>query len=421
MRFGTDGIRGRWPQEPLTAAVVASLGAALKERFDGPLVVVRDTRQSGAAILAALASGHGGVVRDAGVLPTAAASVLVAAGVGSCAVVLTASHNPWQDSGLKVVGPGGRKLSLAGEAELDARVDALAATPPARTALVTPIFDEARQAYQRAVLAAVPNGLSLSGCRVAIDCAHGSAWQTAPAVLRELGAEVVALGCAPDGRNINEGVGALHPFGVAAAVQAEDCVAGLALDGDADRAVLVAGSGRVVDGDALLLLLARDPGVVGTVLCNEALAVALAAQGRELVRTPVGDRQVAAELSRRGWPVGGEPSGHVLLADGLPTGDGLVTALHVWAGGLDLDARLADWRPHAQAKATVPVTERPPLAGLAPLQEALASLAGRPVVRYSGTEPKLRLQIEHPDGEVAERELQALLRAVRASGLTEYR
>lgn len=417
MRFGTDGIRGRWPAEPLTPAVAEALATAVAARFGPRLAVVRDTRATGPAVLAAVCRGRGVAVQDLGVLPTPAVSVFVAQGRADAGLAITASHNPWHDNGLKVVGPGGTKLSPQDEAALDTALSAALGTVGGPASAAVDRHAEGLEAYVAAVLAALPGGTWLSGVRVAVDCAHGAAWQTAPRILAELGAEVVALGVAPDGRNINVDRGAVHPQALAAAVRDQDCAVGLALDGDADRCVLVNAAGRVVDGDAVLLLLAEGPGVVGTILCNEALAVALTAQGRTLVRTPVGDRHVAQALGRLGWTVGGEPSGHVLLSDGLPTGDGLLTGLRVIAGGPDLASRLADWRPHAQASAAVPVTDRPPLETLAPLQAALGALTGRAVVRYSGTEPRLRLQVEAPRADVAERELASLLEAVRASGV----
>ncbi len=419
MRFGTDGIRGQWPQEPLTPAVATALGAAVAATFGPRVGIARDTRESGGVIEHHVAAGQGVEHHSCGVLPTAAASTLVAAGVVDAAVVITASHNPWQDNGLKVIGPGGRKLDATAEQALAERLEKHLADPPRASPSTWSIEPRARRIYLDALAAALPSGQWLRGARIAVDCAHGAATWTAPQILEGLGAEVVPLGVAPDGRNINRARGALHPEALARQVRHAHCDAGIALDGDADRCVLVTGSGRVVDGDALLLLLARGPGVVGTVMCNQALAIALADRGMDLVRTGVGDRQVAQELARLGWQVGGEPSGHVLFSDGLPTGDGMLTGLRALAGGVDLDARLAGWQPHAQARAAVVVAHRPPLRSLGPLQDALAALEGRAVVRYSGTEPKLRLQVEGTTADDADRELQLLLDAVAASGLRE--
>ncbi len=419
MRFGTDGIRGRWPEEPLTPAVASALGTVLAARFGPRLAVVRDTRETGPEILAAVARGRGVQVQDFGVLPTPAVSVMVAEGLADAGLAITASHNPWQDNGLKVVGPRGTKLEPSEESALESELEAALGSSVGPGGPGVERHDEGRAIYQSAVLEALPGGAWLKGYRIAVDCAHGAAVETAPEILSRLGAEVVSLGCAPDGRNINVERGAVSPEALAQAVVDQGCKAGLALDGDGDRCVLVAGSGRVLDGDGLLLLLADGPGLVGTVMCNQALAEALSSRGMALVRTGVGDRLVARELARRGWWVGGEPSGHVLLSDGLPTGDGLLTGLRVLAGGMDLEARLVGWRPHAQASATVRVRTRPPLETLEPLQEALALVKGRAVVRYSGTEPKLRLQVEAPEAAQADRELACLLAAVQESGLGE--
>jgi phosphoglucosamine mutase len=345
--------------------------------------------------------------------------VLVAAGLADAGIAITASHNPAHDNGLKVVGAEGCKLDTATEAALERGLQRALESGNWGRGSIQERHAEGQERYESAVLAALPKGRWLLDRKIAVDCAHGAAWKTAPRILEALGAQVVRLGCEPDGENINAGVGAMHPEVLAGLVRAESCDAGIALDGDADRCVLVASDGSVLDGDALLLLLAVGPGVVGTIMCNEALAQALRRRGMDLVRTPVGDRHIAQEMRRSGWPIGGEPSGHVLLGDGLPTGDGLLTGLRILSGGLDLGHRLVDWKPHAQASATVVVSARPPLAQLAPLQWALGKLTGRAVVRYSGTEPKLRLQVEAAQAEVAESELQSLLQAVRASGLGE--
>ncbi|MCB9759326.1 MAG: phosphoglucosamine mutase [Alphaproteobacteria bacterium] len=413
-RFGTDGIRGRWPEPPLTPDTAAALGRALRARVgEAPVVIGRDTRESGPALRDALLIGMGGDVVDLGVLPTAGVSAALAQGLGAAGVVITASHNPWTDNGLKVLGPGGGKLPTAEEAALDAALDAPpTAAPPLQLREV-----DGAALYQDAVLACLPPGFTLRGLRVAVDAAHGAAWQTAPALLGALGAEVVALGCAPDGRNINEGVGALHPDGLAQAVPAAGCAVGIALDGDADRCVLVDGAGEILPGDGLLLLVARAPGVVGTVMCNAALERALGALGVGFERVAVGDRNVAERMAALDWPVGGEPSGHVLLAGGLPTGDGLLTALFVLGGGPDLRARLGGWRPDPQALVNARVPAKPPLAslGVDALQAAaLAAGASRVLLRYSGTEPKLRVMVEAPEQALAERQARAL-----ADALTE--
>lgn len=401
--FGTDGIRGRWPEHPLSPVVVAALGRALRERFPTePIAIARDTRASGPALCESLLGGLGGEVVDLGELPTAGLSALLAQGVAAAGVMVTASHNPWWDNGVKVMGGDGRKLPDAAEAALSARVLALGEVTPA---LARSRALDATERYLQALRDCLPANFSLSGQKIAVDAANGAAWRTAPRLLEALGAEVVALGCAPDGRNINAGAGALHPEPLAQLVRARGCAAGIALDGDADRCVLVDESGRVVDGDGLLLLLARPPGVVGTVMCNAALERALAARGLGLERVAVGDRFVAERLRALGWPVGGEPSGHVLFSDGLPTGDGLLTGLLALAGG-SIAGRLAGWHPDPQVLLNVPVSRRVPLDTLAELAEAEAAAraegASRVLLRYSGTEPQLRVMVEAPEHTLAQ-------------------
>ena len=397
MNFGTDGIRGRFGSAELSVAVATRLGAALFARL-GPvrLGVVRDTRQSGPELIEGLRAGFGGEVVDFGVQPTAALSAILRDGRADFGVAVTASHNPWQDNGLKLLGAGGFKLTLKDEGAIAALGDA----PPVRGTLRTEGFDHAA-----AVRALLPDGRWLEGVHVALDAAHGAGFEVGPRLLKDLGARVSAIGVAPDGVNINEGLGAVHPDRLAAFLLETGADVGLCLDGDADRCILVNARGQVVDGDALLLLLGAGEGVVGTVMCNAALPRALAERGMGFDRAGVGDRQVAARMRELGWQVGGEPSGHVLLNDGLPTGDGLLTGLRVLAGGLDLVARLDGFRLDPQAKINLRVARKPPLSSVPELvqaeQEVLQSGAERVLLRYSGTEPKLRILVEAPDADLA--------------------
>ena len=396
--FGTDGIRGRWGQPPLTPEVARGLGQAVRRRFGaGPVLLARDTRESGVELRDELAGGLGGDVVDLGVLPTPGLSAILEARRGAAGVVITASHNPWQDNGLKVVDGGGHKLDLATEQELEAEI-------LKGTFGFTPTLElqerPGEDLYVELLLERLPPRLDLSGVAVSLEKKHGAAFRTAPRVLEALGARVHAIGVEPDGRNINEGLGAVHPGELSRHCLRVGARLGVCLDGDADRCILVGPGGRIVDGDALLLLLAREPGVVGTVMCNAALERRLGERGLGFVRTQVGDRNVAEVMGRNGWPVGGEPSGHVLLADGFPTGDGLFTALRVLADGLDLRERLRDWRPDPSALVNVRVASKPPLEELGALQraigEARAGGASRVLLRYSGTEAKLRVLVEAP-------------------------
>ncbi len=372
-----------------------ALGVALLRELGGPVAVIRDTRESGQAVLSALLEGLGGEGIDYGVLPTPALSQLLASGAGAAGIAITASHNPWQDNGLKVLGPEGGKLSLAEEASLEASLVACGSEPGAQG---TPRHGDGNEIYRQAILERLPEGDWLSGVRLVLDAAHGAAWASAPAILERLGADLHLLGCAPDGRNINQQCGAMHPEQLAETVRSTGAQAGIALDGDGDRCVMVDRQGQIVDGDALLLLLAQPPGLVGTAMCNGALPRALDAQGIAFTAVDVGDRNVAMEMQNRGWLVGGEPSGHVLLKEGLPTGDGLFTALKALAGGLDLAERLVEWRPMPQCHLSLPVREKPPLESYPSLHElarrAEEAEVSRVLLRYSGTEPRLRILVE---------------------------
>jgi phosphoglucosamine mutase len=415
--FGTDGIRGRFPEPPMDLNTATDLGRALRDRIgDAPLLLARDTRESGPALAKAVARGAGGEVLDLGVLPTPAASALLAEGWGAAAVVITASHNPWFDNGLKVLGAGGVKLSDAEEAALAREM----ATPRHHNAAqLHRVPCEGDRAYERLVIERAPAPWRLKGVKIALDAAHGAAARTAPSILRALGVELVVIGDAPDGKNINEGVGAVHPEALAQLVRETGAAVGIALDGDGDRCQLIDADGELVDGDALLLLLARAPGVVGTVMSNAALERALLGRGLGFARAAVGDRYVAEELSRRGWRVGGEPSGHVLLAEGFPTGDGLLTALFALADGVNLKERLRGFRPDPQALLAVPVARKTPLDAVPELAvieaEARAAGVSRVLLRYSGTEPKLRVMVEAPELSLAQSWAQRLALAAQAA------
>jgi phosphoglucosamine mutase len=412
-RFGTDGIRGRWGAEVLNDSVASALGHLLRERFGGPIPIVRDTRESGAAILASLEKGLGRQGMDYGVMPTPALSAILRDQGGVAGIAVTASHNPWEDNGLKVLGPGGGKLPPEVEAEIDAALGAFLGVAPVGGALQK---GEGAEVYLAAQLRAVGDCSALAGTRIALDTAHGAAFETGPRLLAALGIDVHLIGAAPNGRNINLGRGALHPEALQAAVRSQGCVAGIGLDGDADRCTLVDSRGDVVHGDALLLLLAKAPGVVGTVMCNTALEVALRDRGLGFCRSSVGDRNVQIEMTKRAWSVGGEPSGHVLLADALPTGDGLVTGLRALVDGVDIQGRLNGWAPMPAVQVAVPVESKPPLrenkAIQALLAEAGTRLNGRILLRYSGTEPKLRILVEAKDLEVAQKWCDRLLAVI---------
>lgn len=392
----------------------------LAQEFSGPIPIVRDTRESGPEVLRALEQGLGDRGVDHGVLPTPALSAILASTPSEVGIAVTASHNPWKDNGLKVLGRDGGKLSPEQEARIDAALDEVLAqgggAVQAKGAMK--IGERGAEIYLEAQRACLGTLESLRTRKIAVDAAHGAGVGSAKRLLHALEIEAVFLGDEPTGQNINDQVGALHPEGLQKLVKSERCVAGIALDGDADRCTLVDHRGEVVHGDALLLLLAQPPGLVGTVMCNSALEGALDARGIDFHRSGVGDRNVQLAMQARGWCVGGEPSGHVLLEDALPTGDGLITGLRALSGGWNLEERLGGFKPFPDAQVAVPVPSKPPLADLVQVQNVLKkaehSLEGRVLLRYSGTEPKLRILVEAADREEALRWCVRLEEAARS-------
>jgi phosphoglucosamine mutase len=420
--FGTDGVRGvagRWPLDPPT---VARLGAALVRALPldhAPrLIMGRDTRESGEWIereLARGATGAGAVVTSAGVVPTPAVAYLAGALDFDLGVVLSASHNPFADNGIKVFSGRGEKFGEAEERAVEAVVaDSSWAVPSGAEAgiITAPLVEQ----YLDHVQQILPDTGSLKGARVAIDMANGATTTTAARVLTRLGFELVAIGDEPNGRNINLECGSTHPAGLAAAVVAHHCRLGVAFDGDGDRAIFVDERGHVVDGDAVLLVLGRayeqagilaGQTVVATVMSNIGLELALKRHGIRLIRTGVGDKYVMEEMNRGGYVLGGEQSGHVILAEHLPTGDGLATALAVMrvmaTTGASLSALASELVTYPQTLVNVRVRERVPVETVPAVQHAIAKVEsaldgrGRVLVRYSGTEPLLRIMIEGED------------------------
>ncbi len=444
VRFGTDGIRGVANAE-LSVDVALALGRAVSEVFRAPRVVVgRDTRRSGPMLQAALAAGlaSGGCdVVDLGVVPTPAVA-WAASREGVPGVVVSASHNPFGDNGLKVFRPGGRKLTDADERTLAERTEAWLTGPPPRsprppTGLgVGAVEDGAgfAEGYLAALQEAL-EGRDLAGLRVVLDCAHGAAYRLGPRLLEALGARLTVLGAAPDGANINDGCGSTCPDGLARTVVAEGAELGLALDGDADRLVAVDHRGQLVTGDHLLALFAADlrergrlPGdaVVATVMSNLGLRRALDQLGVGLRETPVGDRYVLEALEAEGLALGGEQSGHLVFRELSTTGDGLLTAVLladlVRRRGRSL-AELADaaltWVPQRLVNLAVAdpggCVEDPGVRHA--VTEAARRLGrdGRVLVRPSGTEPVVRLMVEALDPELADAVLAELEAAVRAA------
>lgn len=409
MHLGTDGIRGRYPQD-MNLLVAGPFGAAMVAALGPTVAIGRDTRPSSAELALAVAAGveaAGGQATDLGVLPTAGCSAWVAAAGLDAGVMVTASHNPASDNGLKPLGAGGRKLDADERSRLQ---DALAQPvrahlPPGRQLVLDgrPVGEDrsldAAAHYTRALLGALPGGAWLSGRRLVVDDAGGASREFAAGIVGALGAVAIRVTAA----GIN-GSGVMAPAAAVAAARGED--AGILLDGDADRVALVTPGGRILDGDDILYLLRRPPAVVGTVMSNEGLARALEAERIAFHRAAVGDAEVAATMGRAGALVGGEPSGHILLADGLPTADGLLAALrvlHLLGGTLaGADAALSGLSKSAQAHAVIRrAVELGPGGIVAREVRAIEAQGARVVVRASGTEPVVRVMVEHDHPGVA--------------------
>ena len=414
--FGTDGVRGVAGTE-LTAEIALALGraGAMESDAERPQVlIVRDTRESGPMLEAALAAGVAEAGGDAwlgGVLPTPAASILVRRHGLDLAAVVSASHNPWRHNGVKFFGADGRKLEDDAEAAIEARVAQGAAEAGAPLGRVREL-DGALDDYRRALLSAFQ--LDLSGRRVLLDCANGATYRAAPSVFERLGAAVETMAADPDGRNINEGCGSTHPELLAEAIGRSGAEIGFAFDGDGDRVVAVDAQGVVRDGDELLALCARhladagalQGGVAVTVMSNYGFHRAMAEAGIEVGTTPVGDRNVIAELEGRGWALGGEQSGHIIWSEYGPTGDGIAAALLVMRalGDAELAAAIP-MQKLPQVLENVEISNRDALEQASAVWQAVERESdalegrGRVLVRASGTEPLVRVMVEAPTEE----------------------
>ncbi|MDE1170356.1 MAG: phosphoglucosamine mutase [Verrucomicrobium sp.] len=447
--FGTDGIRGRANHYPITPEVACRLGVLVGELFPGPegrarVLIGRDTRLSGPMLEAALAAGllsAGAEVIPLGVVPTPAVATLARSLSATAGIVLSASHNPYEDNGIKIFQASGYKCDDALEARIEAAL--LSPEPPAAprpdgAALgrVNPRGDAA-DLYVKAVLASWPAGLSLAGTRIVVDAANGAAFQTTPAALRALGAEVLVFHDRPDGVNINAGCGSTHPEVVEALVREHKADFGLSHDGDADRLIACDETGAALDGDEVLAVVglhllragALDGGgIAATVMSNLALDELFAAHGAAVHRSAVGDRAVLELMREKGLVLGGEPSGHMICAAHATTGDGLLSALQLLRvmreTGKPLSALRAVLKKYPQLLVNVKVRERVPFSDLPEVGAALAAVEaemgaqGRAFLRYSGTEPKVRLLLEAKEGErlpvLAEKILGPLKKAIGA-------
>ena len=426
--FGTDGIRGTVGQAPITPDFVLRLahavGRVLRKAEARPTVLIgKDTRISGYMLESALESGFNSAGVDVvllGPLPTPGVAYLTRAQRASLGVVISASHNPFADNGIKFFSAQGSKLPDAWEQDVEAALDEAPVWADSASLGKTRRLDDAAGRYIEFCKSTFANDLTLKGIKIVVDAAHGAAYQVAPKVFHELGAEVVAIGCAPDGLNINHQVGAMHPQALIEAVKTARADFGVALDGDADRLQLVDAGGRLYNGDELLYLLVderlgRDepvPGVVGTLMTNMAVELALRARGVQFVRAKVGDRYVLEELERHNWLLGGEGSGHLLALDKHTTGDGLISALQVLQAcvrsGKSLAELLVDVRLFPQTLINVrlkPGQDWQANARLASETQAVQAelgVAGRLLIRASGTEPLVRVMVEARDAAQAQ-------------------
>ncbi len=437
--FGTDGIRGRAGEYPITPEFAEKLGLALTRVLPAhngrPVIAIgRDTRGSGPALEAALAAGitAGGCdVRLLGVLPTPGVAALVLEDKLAAGAVISASHNPACDNGIKFFSGDGFKLpdetELAIEAEIDA--PAPAAAQPGKITSV----DDAAFRYVAHALRSMPAGFSLRGMKIAVDCANGAAFETTPEALRRLGAEVHVFHASPDGSNINLGCGSTFRGEICRLVRETGAHVGLAHDGDADRLLLCDETGDPLDGDELLAISGLDllrrgelahSTVVATVMSNLALDEVIANAGGKVVRSAVGDRYVLEAMLAGGCTLGGEQSGHIIFARHGSSGDGLVAALQIFRlmvqAGKPLGELRKVLRKYPQAQRTVMVKSKPPLESLPAVAatiaaaEAALGACGRILVRYSGTEPKLRILLEGPDAALLEMHADAIADAVRS-------
>ncbi|HIQ16762.1 MAG TPA: phosphoglucosamine mutase [Novosphingobium capsulatum] len=437
--FGTDGIRGRTNAGVMTAATAMKVGQAAGTYFQRGdhrhrVVIGKDTRLSGYMLENAMTAGFTSVGMDVvllGPMPTPAVALLTREMRADVGVMISASHNPFEDNGIKLFGPDGFKLSDEDELAIEAMLEEELPLAPATDVGRARRIEDARGRYIHAVKASLPHNLRLDGLRIVVDCAHGAAYQVAPSALWELGAEVIAIGVEPNGRNINMGVGSTHLEAIKAKVREVRADVGIALDGDADRLIVVDEKGQTVDGDQIMALIGSQMarrgaltggGVVATVMSNLGLERFLRSKGLDLVRTAVGDRHVLEKMREGGYNVGGEQSGHMILTDHATTGDGTIAALQVLAAlvssGKPASQTLHLFDPVPQLLKNVRFAGGKPLeaesvqAAIAQAEERLAG-HGRLVIRPSGTEPVIRVMAEGDDAQEVEQVVDAICDAVR--------
>jgi phosphoglucosamine mutase len=438
--FGTDGIRGTVGEPPITPDFVLRLahavGRVLKRTEERPTVLIgKDTRISGYMLESALESGFNSAGVDVvllGPLPTPGVAYLTRAQRASLGVVISASHNPYPDNGIKFFSAQGTKLPDQWEMDVESALEEKPVWANSASLGKTRRLEDAAGRYIEFCKSTFANDLTLKGMKIAVDSAHGAAYHIAPKVFHELGAEVFCMGCAPDGLNINDGVGATHPEALVAAVRANQADFGVALDGDADRLQMIDAKGRLYNGDELLYLMVMDrqaqgqrvPGAVGTLMTNMAVELALKHKDVEFVRAKVGDRYVLEELEKRRWLLGGEGSGHLLALDQHTTGDGLISALQVLKAcarsGKTMSQLLEGVTLFPQTLINVRLKpgqdwkKNQKLADETRQLEKELEGSGRVLIRASGTEPLLRVMVEAREESIAKAAAERLVEAVRA-------
>ena len=439
--FGTDGIRARAGEFPLNAGTVQAIGRAIGEKLSGKILAGQDTRISSPWIFDQLKKGisaTAATIEDAGVIPTPGIALLTKSGDYAGGVMISASHNPYEDNGIKIFASDGTKLTDAAEGEIEKRVHGLIGNEAQVVdAIPNQNITAANQTgsaerYEKVLLSHFPSGKWLSGMRLVVDCANGATSVVAPELLRSLGADVIVTHASPDGTNINAACGAVHLDSLTASMKNHSADFGVAFDGDADRSLFVSRSGRLLDGDAVLLIMARrlkrdgrlNPAiVVGTLMTNFSLERMLREEGVALTRVAVGDRYVFEEMNRSGAQLGGEPSGHVIFPDFRLSGDGLLTTLKVAeaivSDHASFDDLTRDWVQAPQLLKNIRVKQKVPLETLPAVQAKVAEVerelrgSGRLVVRYSGTEPLLRVMIESDSAEKNDRLMDEMLQIIR--------
>jgi len=441
--FGTDGVRGKVGEEPITPETVLKLGWAAgrvlsrlgrSRNSKNKVLIGKDTRVSGYMLESALESGlsaAGVDIRLLGPMPTPAIAYLTHTSRAQAGIVISASHNPYDDNGIKFFSSDGTKLPDEVELEIELKMGEPMRTVEASALGKAKRYEDAPGRYVEFCKSTFPHRFGLEGLRIVVDCAHGAAYQVAPLVFSELGAEVIPIGTEPDGFNINRDCGATHPAAVREAVLAHKADLGLALDGDGDRVLMVDALGEVLDGDSLLYIMALDRqargalegGVVGTLMSNLGLEQALTGRGIPFKRSAVGDRYVLSLLQQEGWILGGETSGHILCLDKSTTGDGIIAALEVLAVVMNSGRSLSELRAgldifpqtmiNVQMASRFDVRQSPPVIQAVVEAETELNGRGRVVLRASGTEPVVRVMVEGHDRAQIERLGQSLADTVR--------